>query len=58
MSIPRNNVATCLVKWKRICAEQCILVKGLHLLNAKRLPDHREDLSFCRPTFQVRRLLF
>ncbi|MDE5492757.1 hypothetical protein [Elizabethkingia meningoseptica] len=28
-----------------------ILPKGMLRFEAKRLPDHREDLSFCRPTF-------
>jgi hypothetical protein len=31
------------------------LLKGIAPIKAKRLPDHREDLSFCRPTFRVRR---
>jgi hypothetical protein len=45
MNIPSNNVATCLVKWKRKDLCKGAFAKGLHQFKAKRLPNHREDLS-------------
>ena len=52
MNIPRNDVATCLVKcgvgkvWSRR-----ILTKGLHRLDAKRLPRPSEGSVFLPPDF-------
>ncbi len=52
MNIPRNNAATCLVKWKeRICARVHFAKGDCTNLKQKDCTDYRTEVSFCRPIF-------
>lgn len=52
MNIPRHNLATCLVKWRReeLCSG-AFWQRGLHLFDAKRLPRPSEGSVFLPPDF-------
>ncbi len=55
MNIPLTKSATCLAKCipYAVVRRHYILAKGLYRFVQKDCPDHREEVSFCRPVFRA-----